>query len=83
MLVNEIRSRDSQKKGIKQCVPYYYFAEHQAPENQHGFKKTISNNILLIVFWYKDELVKKPRMSFHGGYGHLINSYQVRHNSSH
>ena len=34
------------------------------------------------VFWYKDKLVEKPRMTFRDGYVHLIDPYQVRHNTN-
>lgn len=33
------------------------------------------------VFYYKDKLVEKPRMTFRDGYVHLIDPYQVRHNT--
>lgn len=34
------------------------------------------------VFWYKDEFIEKPRMTFRDGTVHLIDPYQVRHNTN-
>lgn len=34
------------------------------------------------VFYYKDKLVEKPRMTFRNGTVHLIDPYQVRHNTN-
>lgn len=34
------------------------------------------------VFYYKDKLVENPRMTFRDGYVHLIDPYQIRHNTN-
>lgn len=34
------------------------------------------------VFWYKDEFIQKPQMTFRDGTVHLIDPYQVRHNTN-
>ena len=34
------------------------------------------------VFYYKDEFIQKPRMTFRDGYIHLIDPYQIRHNTN-
>ena len=44
---------------------------------------TVNSQITDIpVFYYKDEFIEKPRMTFRDGYVHLIDPYQVRHNTN-